>query len=205
MFCIWLFDNKRILYLSVTVPVGGNSFTRTIVEKLNKKEDEAEKLKRDFGFDKKSLDNKISPILESSFQEIIEETKKLIKHYESRVGIEVGEIILAGGSALLPNIDKYFESILGKKVDIRGLPLFNNVIGLALRGRGDVSSGVNLLQQTSSAKERVRKGCQFFKIPFLYLFQASNKKNKTFAILFIIATLFVLGLVTYQYIFKLPV
>lgn len=156
-----IFNSSGVLQNSITVPIAGNNFTKAIAEKLNIKTEEAEALKIKLGFDASDTGNKVLPVLQSSFQPIVKELKDAISYYENSRGKKIKEIILAGGSALLPKIDEYLAVNLDKKVKI-GDPLarlksgqladkkensvlFSNVIGLALRGIGDISKGINLL------------------------------------------------------------
>ena len=158
-----IFNSAKLLALSITIPIAGNNFTRDIAEKLKIKRNEAEKLKRKFGFDDKKEENKILSILQANFQPIIKELKEAISYYENNRGEKIEEIILAGGSALLPKVNEYLAMNLEKKVKI-GDPLerikdnqlidkkyspilFANVIGLALRSTGDISKGINLLKK----------------------------------------------------------
>ena len=101
--------------------------------------------------------------MQASFQNIIKELKDAVRHYEKESGEKIEEIVLAGGSALIPKIDQYLALNLEKKVRI-GDPLkqikngqllggeyppilFANVIGLALRAVGDIAKGIDLLPQ----------------------------------------------------------
>lgn len=196
-----IFSEDNVLKNSITMPIAGNHFTKAITDKLNVKEEEAEKLKRTFGFDDKKADNKVLSVLQASFQKIIKETKEAIRYYENKTNKKIGEIILAGGSSLIPKIDEYLAINLERKVRV-GDPLaqikndklstkkyspilFANVIGLALRGVGRVSAGINLLQQTPSTKKVV-----------------SIRKRRVFVISFIIIAFVILGFVVYQYIYK---
>jgi len=147
-----IFDSKGVLNLSITIPIAGNHFTKAVADTLKIKNDKAEKLKRTFGFSEKKTSKKISSILKASFQKVLKEIEDTIHYYEESSGESIEEIILAGGSALLPEIDHYLASNLKKKVSV-GNPLkkispstafkagkknppilFANVIGLALRG-----------------------------------------------------------------------
>lgn len=158
---ISVFDDSNIPRVSVTVPMAGNQFTTHIANKFKINYTEAEKIKRDLGFDYERKDNNAVSVLQESFQEIMEEIKHVITYYENESGHVLKKIILTGGSALIPNVDEYVSVNLEKPVVI-GDPLlhikdkkildrnyhpllFANVIGLALRGVTDVSPRINLL------------------------------------------------------------
>jgi type IV pilus assembly protein PilM len=215
-----IFDNKCNLYLSVTIPVGGNHFTKVIAEKLNKGYDEAEELKRTFGFDDKKANNNVLPILEDCFQKIIKEIQDAIKYYEGKFSIKVENIILVGGSALLPNFNEYLKLKLARKViigdpiekiknfeisDRKDPVLFTNVIGLALRGVNNVSAGINFLKPKLTTKTELLRKFQILKLPFLHLFQVIQERRFLLTVLFLIITFLILGFIIYQYIVKLPV
>jgi len=174
---ISIFGRDGLLHLSVSVPVAGNQLTQAIMDKLGKSREEAEELKRTFGFEEEKDKHHISTVLRDSFEEVLEKIKKVIKYYQNNVSGKVEEIILAGGSSSLPWLDEYLEKSLGVKVKI-GNPieklkngqvlnskekqavLFSNVIGLALRGLDEPWRGINLLPKTSSGgtkKEEVFK------------------------------------------------
>jgi len=212
-----IFDSKGLLHLSVTIPVAGSHFTKAIAEELKIGNDEAEKMKRSLGLDDKKKDNKVFSILRESFQKIIKEINAAISYYEEQSGEKIQEIILAGGSALLPKVDEYLAVNLEKKVTI-GDPLkqikggqvlgrenhpilFANVIGLALRGAGDISAGINLLQKVTGAKKaKVQKMPRISKLQTVTPFQRI-KNSRIFAASFIIVGFAVLGVVMYKYIF----
>lgn len=165
---ISIFDNNGFLNLSVSLPVAGEHFTAEIADALQLPYQDAEKLKKKFGCIKKK-DNKILPILKKSLQYITDEINNAINYYESKNNRDVRNIVLAGGSALLPNIEEYLTLELDIKVN-RGNPLdkiivperfkrdkknppiiFAGSIGSALRG---VSSdpqrnGINLLHEAN--------------------------------------------------------
>lgn len=194
-----IFNSKGILSQSITIPVAGIHFTKAIADKLKVKKEEAERLKRTFGFDDKKADNKVLPVIQADFQKIIKEIKEAIEHYENKTNNKIGEIILAGGSALIPKVDDYLAVNLERKVRV-GDPLeqikdgklstkkspsilFANVIGLALRGVGRISAGINFLSSPIVSKQRIRK-------------------SRVFIISFVIITFLILGFVIYQYIYK---
>ena len=141
----------------------GEKFTEDIARTLKIEEGKAEQMKRMLGFDHELRESEILSTLQTSSQKIIKEFKSAISYYEEHSDREVGQIILSGGSALIPKIDEYLEMNFGIKV-ILGNPLeligdgknltkenhpalLAGVIGLALRGASDVSGGLNLLEK----------------------------------------------------------
>ena len=220
-----IFNSGGVLKNSITVPIAGSHFTKAIadyIKTLKQKNIEteeqgllkkAEQLKRESGF---NPDSRILSILQASFQSIVKEIKEAVSYYENNRGEKIEEIILAGGSALLPKIDEYLAMNLERKVVI-GDPLeqikndqltdekyppilFANVIGLALRGAGDISKGINLLQQMPSAKKAIWEMPQFSKLQISGLLQ-NIRKSRVFAMSFIVITFVILGFVVYQNFF----
>lgn len=160
-----VFNYGGILVLSTIIPIGGNDFTNAIAEKLKIGADEAEKIKKGLG-ENDARTKEILSILKKKFQEIIVQTKEIIKNYEEQFGENIDKVILTGGSSLLPKLDEFFSVNINKKVFV-GDPLknintgnlfkknispaiFANVIGLAFRGVGKREEGINLLRQVKS-------------------------------------------------------
>ncbi len=160
---ISIFGRDGLLHLSVSVPVAGNQLTQAIMDKLGKGKEEAEDIKRSFGFEDSKSGHQISAVLKHSFEDVLNKAKKAIHYYQNNVNGKIEEIILAGGSSSIPGLDEYIEKSLGVKVKV-GNPieklkngqilnkkdqsiLFANVIGLALRGLDDHWRGINLLSK----------------------------------------------------------
>lgn len=158
-----IFDRGGIRQ-SLVIKIAGDRFTKAIASKLKITPKEAAELKMKNGFDPKVQQGKVLLILQNEFKRIIGETKKLIEFYQTQYNRQIDEIILAGGSSLLPKLDQYLADNSGLKTNI-GNPLakisdpkdlvelkdhsilFANVAGLALRGinKNPVSSDINLL------------------------------------------------------------
>jgi type IV pilus assembly protein PilM len=160
---VGIWNSHNVLCLSVTIPIAGNHFTQTIKEKFNISESEAEKLKRTIGFDYKKGDNRTVVVLQlqSDLQKILQEVWSALSYYEEEYGEKVVEVLLSGGSALVPQIDSYIATNLDRDVRIGDpLPrintnggaimkresavLFSNAIGLALRGITEKEDGIDL-------------------------------------------------------------
>lgn len=133
-----IFDNYGVLNLSITIPVAGEHFTRTIAKELSVSENEAEDLKRQYGFDSTRRDNNILPVLETSFRGIMKEMTDAIKYYEQRSGQRISQIILTGGSSLIPGASEYLGSNLNMLVYV-GNP-FRNINTTHLRRGGDAQT-----------------------------------------------------------------
>ncbi|MFA6254412.1 MAG: type IV pilus assembly protein PilM [Patescibacteria group bacterium] len=158
-----VFDRAGIRQ-SLVINIAGERFSKAVATKLNIDLKQAEELKKKNGFDPKKQEGKVLLVLQNEFKRIIDETKKLIEYYQTQNQRQIDEIILVGGSALLPKLDQYLADNLGiqvnvgkpldKVVDPQGLTgakskavLFANVAGLALRAitKNPVSDDINLL------------------------------------------------------------
>jgi len=180
-----IFDNYSNLKLTSAVPVAGYHFTKAISEFLNISLKEAEKIKRKYGFGEEKKE--IRSVLEKEISPIINEIKKISRYYDQ--GLEQSqkpmEILLVGGSALLPKITDFLSLNLGLKVNLgfsditKQLKdksiLYNTVIGLALRGikRHPATSGINLLPlknrpKSSFVDKKIRENKYFKYIGFCF-------------------------------------
>jgi type IV pilus assembly protein PilM len=158
-----IFDRNGIRQ-SLTLKIAGNHFTRALATSLKLTAKEADGLKMKVGLDDKNPETNAVIVLKNQFKKIITETKKFIDFYQDETKRQVGEIILAGGSSLLPKVDQYLadalkiETNLGRplvKVNDPGnlvklknkAILFADVIGLGLRGvsRNPADGDINLL------------------------------------------------------------
>ena len=157
-----IFDSNGIRQ-SLIVRSAGNRFTKAIAKSLGISEKSAEEKKVKDGLDEKKQKPKALKSLKSELNKIISEAKKFIEYYQLENQIQVDEVILAGGSAMIPKIDKYFFESLKIKSSIcdpffkisadnqeklkKYGVMFSNVSGLALRGilRNPKASDINLL------------------------------------------------------------
>lgn len=167
-FC--LFDAGK-LKLSISSSIAGNRFLQAISEKLKIPFPQAEKLKMEIGLNPRKKEGRIFLILQQEIQKIIEEIRNIEDYYQKKTARNIEEIILTGGSALLPNLAEYLSENLEKEVSI-GDPwskikvdnleedlkktleleiepvLYSTAVGLALRGleKNPQKAGINLLK-----------------------------------------------------------
>jgi type IV pilus assembly protein PilM len=164
---ITVYDAYGVMCFAVSVPYAGFLFTEKIAESLKLFREEAETLKVEQGF---RPGTNVFPVLEKEAGKIVEEVKEAINFYKKEHSRDVQKILLAGGSALLPEIDGFFQKFFDIKVEIgnpllkiketegldreRGV-LYSNVIGLSLRGISEnpVKNGINLLPTEIKTKE----------------------------------------------------
>jgi type IV pilus assembly protein PilM len=98
-------DNS-ILKKSHSFDISGGELTELIAKSLNINFDEAEKIKRERGMEEggPNTKNVLLPLMDY----IISETEKILKVFTRQENKEIEKIILAGGSAQMPGLKKYF-------------------------------------------------------------------------------------------------
>ena len=200
-----IFNKEADLAVSVSLPYAGHYFTKKVSEFLDVSKEKAEKIKQKDGFKE---DADIFSEIKKHGEKIVKEIERASKYYTREFDEEIKEIVLAGGTALLPDIDKFLDERVEPKVK-KGNPLkkisnedllsdkkpilYSNVIGLGLRSLVDdpVNFGINLLPD--EVKSQAEKS------------QKSKYKSVLVVSLFItIAGLVLLGLSIY-YLIYLPV
>lgn len=143
--------SDKVLRFVATIGLGGLAITRAISSDLGIASSQAEELKKIYGMDNTTLDGKIGAALHPILEAIIADIKRAILTYrEKNQGTSINKVILSGGSALLPGINKFFADSLGLPVSIGNTftlfqignvpeeilaesPSYNVVVGLALR------------------------------------------------------------------------
>lgn len=203
---IGFFDDTGRLGLSVTVAVGGNTFTDRLVERLHVSWDEAEELKEREGMDRRIPENRAMVIIQEGLQRILHEFNAAAAYYESTYGKPVERVILAGGSSQMPDIVPYFSMNMKRDVfladplaafkkstlleEITHPILLAPAAGLALRGLLDAPErdGINLLH----GWEGERWGARESKILAVW---------RRLAVPVFIASMALLGYVTYAYLY----
>ncbi len=201
------FDEEHRLGLSVSIPIAGNSFTNAIVERLHASWEDAEKLKREQGLDRTIPDNRIMVIVQERLQAIMQDFLKALTYYESTYRKPIARVVLAGGSALLPDIITYFamnlkrEVVLGEPFRLLGSTnpqlaevhapiIFAPVVGLALRAitPHPETDGINLLHGWEGERWEERE-------------EKILKQWRRLAIPLFIASVTLFGYVAYAYIY----
>ncbi|MFH1426239.1 MAG: pilus assembly protein PilM [Candidatus Kerfeldbacteria bacterium] len=102
-----------------SIDIGGHTITKAIANSLNIDADRAEQFKRDFGLvEQAGTGNQIPKRIEFMVSSVVNEVKYVLNLYQSQGSGSVEKIVLAGGSAWLPNITQYLSNVLGVKVFI---------------------------------------------------------------------------------------
>lgn len=202
------FDEEQRLGLSVSISIAGNSFTSAIVDRMHSSWEVSEALKREQGLNRAIPDNRVLIIIQERLQAIMHDFVKAMTYYESTYRKPVTRVVLAGGSALLPDIVTYYamnlkrEVVLGEPFRLLGgmnpelaevgEPIrFAPVVGLALRAIAPhpESAGINLLHGWEGERWEEREG----KI---------LKKWRQLALPLFVASIVLLLAVSYVYIYR---
>jgi type IV pilus assembly protein PilM len=165
---IILFDKGK-LRLSFSLNIAGDKFTKSISETLKIPLKKAEELKWKVGLNPEKKEGRVFAILQKEIIGILEEYRKIANYFRERTQKGVQEIILTGGSALLPYLSDYLSENLGKKVKVanpwqriemgnltekklkqklkKEAVFYSAAVGLALRGleKNPREVGINLI------------------------------------------------------------
>lgn len=144
-------SSGKVLRLIATIGLGGLAITRALSSDLGISSSQAEELKKTYGLKNDAFEGKVGKSLHPILESIIADIKRAILTYkEKNQNASINQVILSGGSALLPGIDAFFIENLGLQVvigntfslyQIGNVPeeileessSYNVVVGLALR------------------------------------------------------------------------
>ncbi len=164
-----IFNEDAILAVSVPLPYAGNYFTKKIAEGLKISHEDANKIKKEDGFKK---DGRAYDIVKKNAMKIVDEINDARNYYKREFEVDVNEVIIAGGTALMPEMVEFFSAHFEEIVIKKGEPLkkindldllgdenailYSNVIGLALRSllKDPIRDGINLLPEEIKNQER---------------------------------------------------
>lgn len=138
-----------------SIPTAGEALTRAVASGLDMEPGQAEEYKKAYGVDPERLEGKVEEAIGPILEAVVKEMEKAIQFYQSTKRKQVKAVILAGGTAGLPEV----VSLLAKKLSIEiqvgdpfirleknkeilakipaGMaPLYATAIGLALKDIG---------------------------------------------------------------------
>lgn len=157
------FNGERLLNLTVSEQVAGDQLDKKIKEKLGVELERAKELRETQGLQGESDQaKKVKSILEDELDQLVLGIERAFEHYRKDLDLEVEEIILAGGCALIPGLVQYLEDQLDVEIGL-GDPLknikaeepfkekqnpilFAPVIGLALTDFDEDENQINFLR-----------------------------------------------------------
>ena len=142
---------QGIIKTVVSLPLGGIAITRAVSLDLGIDQASAENYKRAYGLSRDAFEGKIGKALAPILESITGDVKKtMLSFREKNANETISQIVLSGGSALLPGIDVFFTNSLSIQVVLGNCfaaynmgnvpqellaqaPSFNVVVGLSLR------------------------------------------------------------------------
>lgn len=110
---IAIVENGQVVFTR-SIGVAGEALTRAVAARLNMEPAQAEEYKKAYGADVARLEGKISEAIGPILEAIIKEMEKSIQFYYSSRQKQIKRVILAGGSAGLPEI----VGLLAKKLNM---------------------------------------------------------------------------------------
>lgn len=111
--------NKGNVYFARSLPVGGESLTRSISLGLGLDMPSAEEYKKAYGIKEDELEGKIRAAVLPVFNSISDEVRKAMALFaEDSGGKQVELLVLSGGGANLPGVAEELTKILGVEVQV---------------------------------------------------------------------------------------
>lgn len=106
------------LVISYSVATGGEVLTRAVATGLGLALAQAEEYKKAYGLDTRRAEGKVAGVLVPIFKVFVDEVKKAIRYYKTEAGgqEQISTLILAGGTAGMPEIVPFIASALGVEV-----------------------------------------------------------------------------------------
>lgn len=140
----------KVIRLTNTIPLGGDTLTQQLVKDLHIKPAEANEIKFKFGVGPSGLQPKVVASLGAPLKHMCDEMKKVIKYYEERSENKrpLETIIVGGGSASMPGFLEYMAAEISVPVIVaspwdglltndvpaakgQNAPMYTTAIGLA--------------------------------------------------------------------------
>ena len=156
-----------------SIPIAGNNITREIAQNFGISQEEAEQLKLERGYvalggvveDEDEVADRVSKVCRAVMSRVLAEISRSVNFYRSQQGGGAPtRLYLTGGTALLPQTDRFFAEALqleveyfnpfdfvgvGSAIDAEALAtdgaLLSPTIGLALHATGNAFFNINLL------------------------------------------------------------
>lgn len=157
-----IFNSQNHLKLSGLIRLGGRQITKAIMAGMNINRESAENIKRTVGLSDKN--SAVHNLIADRLKILVSGTKDLIDYYEQKSNKPITTVILAGGTALIPEIDLFLKNKLNKNVVLGKFDssfilseesmvgkadiLFANVWGLVKLGKNEKFPHINLLNIT---------------------------------------------------------
>lgn len=110
---------KGAVRFTRSVPIGGESITRAVAQKLGFEFAQAEEYKKTYGLDKNQAGGKVYDVVKEVFDKILLEIKKSRIFYTTHnPNVIINRVILSGGTALMPGLLFYMANSLDLEVEL---------------------------------------------------------------------------------------
>lgn len=110
---------NKVINAIFSIPLGGVAITRAVSLDLGIEMTEAEVFKKVYGAKETMFEGKIGKALSPILESIVGDVRRGILSYkEKNQGVQLRQVILSGGSALMPGIDIFFTHGLDAQVVI---------------------------------------------------------------------------------------
>jgi type IV pilus assembly protein PilM len=125
--------HDKVIRLTNTIPLGGDTLTQNLVKHLGIKPEQANEIKFKFGVGPSGLQPKVVASLGAPLKQMCDEMRKVIKFYEGRSTgkRKIETIIVGGGSASMPGFLEYMAAEISVPVIVAdpwaGLTIPKNV------------------------------------------------------------------------------
>ena len=112
--------HDRVIRLTNTIPMGGDTLTQQLVHDLKLKAEQANEIKYKFGVGPSGLQPKVMASLGAPLKKMCDEMRKVIKFYESHDASKrkIEMIIVGGGSASMPGFLEYMAAEISVPVTV---------------------------------------------------------------------------------------
>lgn len=112
------------LVFTRSIKTAGLALTRAIQTELGLDIVQAAEYKKSYGLDESKIEGKVARALKPVFEVIVSEIHRAIAAYASKGEDSIKRVVLAGGSAMLPNLVLFLAENLNLEVQL-GNPWFN--------------------------------------------------------------------------------
>jgi type IV pilus assembly protein PilM len=112
--------HDKVIRLTDTIPMGGDSFTQQLVKDLQLTPEQANEIKFKFGIGPSGLQPKIMHSLGEPLKKMCDEMRRVIKYYQDRSGDnrKIEAIVVGGGSASMPGFLEYMAAQISIPVSV---------------------------------------------------------------------------------------
>ena len=107
--------NEGVLMFTYSIPIGGKAINRALELDYGLSNAQSEEYKMTYGISKEGLGDKIRQAVEPVLFSILNETKKALDFYtqKNKESSPIQQIILSGGTAIIPGVDLFFAENIG--------------------------------------------------------------------------------------------